>query len=205
MPAVQHEQTACSTAPARPRTAALRAAAVGGAVVLAVVLAACGGGNGDAKATATTPAAVVTTTALPADPDAADKAAVLAAYAGMTGAAERTFATGKLDAKVETYAADKALAGIKVTMVYYQDHGTVTKGVVTHSPKVTAINTASDPLKAVVTDCADSTHYDDVDAKTGKVVPYSGPRRHVVTSTAMRSRTGAWKFYTSVIERDRTC
>jgi hypothetical protein len=69
------------------------------------------------------------------------------------------------------------------------------------------LRTESEPLKAVVTDCADSSRYDEVDAKTGKVqeLRSPGPRRHVVTSTAQRSKSGEWKFSTYTIERGRTC
>jgi len=174
-----------------------------GALGLALGLAGCSSGGNEGKAP--TAASVAPSSSAPVDPDAADRAAVLSAYKGLTDAESRTYATAKLDPQLETYAAHKALADIKVTLVYQQQHGTVMRGTVKRDPKVTALNTGTVPLKAVVTDCADSSQYNEVITKTSKTVPYSGPRRHVVTATAERSKTGPWKFYTYVIERDRTC
>ncbi|MBT2546661.1 hypothetical protein J7E99_39965 [Streptomyces sp. ISL-44] len=73
------------------------------------------------------------------------------------------------------------------------------------TPAVTALDTGGDPLKATVTDCADSTGQREVEAASGKEVPYDGPRQHVVTSTAVRAGGGSWVFVTYVVERDRTC
>ncbi|MGW6876910.1 hypothetical protein ACWGHA_31775 [Streptomyces xanthophaeus] len=62
------------------------------------------------------------------------------------------------------------------------------------------------PLTAVITDCVDSSGYDKVNQSTGQpAAAPSGPRRHVVTSTAQRTKSGPWQVYTSTIERDRTC
>lgn len=169
---------------------------------LALGLVGCGS-SGDDKAPAV--ASASTSASKTADPEAAERTAVLRVYQAMNDAETHTYATGKVDPQLEMYAAHKALSDIKVTLFYYQQQGTVMKGSVTRSPQVTSLDTSSVPLKAVVTDCADSSKYDQVNSKTGKVVPYKGPRRHVVTSTAERSKAGPWKFYTSVIERDRTC
>jgi len=184
-----------------------RAAAVGSSLVLLTLVAGCGGGHGDGKASAsaTTPTPTATTTTAAADPQASEKAAVLAAYTGMTTAEEHSYVTGKLDPNLQKYAGGKAFTDIETTLFDAQQSGTVDRGTVTRSPKVTTIDTTSVPLKATVVDCADSTHYSTVYAKTGKAIPYDGPRRHVVTSTAARSTTGTWKIYTYVIERDRTC
>jgi hypothetical protein len=179
-------------------------AALAGVVALCATVTGCSGGGGDGKALAL-PSTSPSATSRPPDPDAADKAAVLSAYRAMNAAEEHTYATAKLDPDLSRYATDHALTDIKLTLLAQQDAGTVMKGTVTHSPRVTAIDTAEDPLKAIVTDCADSTHYNEFDAKTGKMTPYNGSRRHVVTSTAMRSPTGSWRFYTSVIDRARTC
>ncbi|MCA1224236.1 hypothetical protein [Streptomyces sp. 8L] len=180
-----------------------RWAALAGALALCAVVTGCGSGGSDSKV-----AAAPSTTAVsraPADPDAAQKAAVLAAYRSMTDAEARTYATAKLDPGLSRYAVDHALTDIKLTLYAQQQAGTVQKGSVTRSPKVTAIDTADDPMKATVTDCADSTHYNEVDAKTGKATPYNGSRRHVVTVTAMRPKSGTWRFFTYTIDRQRTC
>ncbi len=174
------------------------------AVPLALALTACGGGDDGAKPSAAPPAA--SSPAPSVDPDAAEKAAVLKAYEGLTEAEARSYATAKLDPELETYAAHKALADIKVTLFYHQQQQTRMRGTVSREPEVETIDTASDPLEATITDCADSSQYEEIDAD-GKVreLKSPGPRRHYVTSTAQRAKTGEWKIYTYTIERDRTC
>ncbi|MGW6976465.1 hypothetical protein [Streptomyces sp. NPDC054952] len=149
---------------------------------------------------------MATSSAVPvADPQAVEKAAVLAAYAALTAAEERSSAAAKVDPELTRYATDKALADIQATVFWYQQGKTTMRGTVRRAPKVTTLDTASAPLRASVTDCADSTGQKEVETATGREVPYSGPRRHVVTSTAIRPPGGAWRFLTYVIERDRTC
>ncbi|MFF3128926.1 hypothetical protein ACFVRD_43365 [Streptomyces sp. NPDC057908] len=181
-----------------------RTAVLYGAVALVLALAGCGGGGGDEKPSAGATAAPSPTRT--ADPDAAEKTAVLAAYRGMSAAEVRTYATGKLDPELIRYADHRALADIKSTLFWYQQQGTVMKGEPKRTAEVTALDTESTPLKAVITDCVDSSGYDKVEKDSGKAAASpSGPRRHLVTSTAQRSRTGPWKIYTSTIERGRTC
>ena len=140
-----------------------------------------------------------------ADPQAAEKAKVLAVYRSMWDARNRTYASAKLDPKLEDYAGNKALSNIKVTLIYYQDHGTVLKGEPVNSPKVTRVDSTSKPMKATITDCVDSSHYDEVNAKTGKkILAGTGPRRHVYNATAIVSN-GKWIIWTTEIDRERTC
>ncbi|WP_371594727.1 hypothetical protein [Streptomyces virginiae] len=102
------------------------------------------------------------------DPQAAEKAAVLAAYAGMGAAEVRTYASGTLDPEVERYATDQALADIKATLFWYQQRGTRMKGQPVHTAAVESLDTSGDPRRAVVTDCVDSTGYDKVALYTSK-------------------------------------
>ncbi|MFJ8562962.1 hypothetical protein ACIRD0_36960 [Streptomyces microflavus] len=174
------------------------------AVPLALALAACGGADDPVPPPAAPPAP--SSPAPSVDPDAAEKAAVLKAYEGMSAAELETYATGKLAPELETYAGHKALADIKSTLFWYQQQGTVMRGKPVRSPEVDTIDTTSDPFRATIVDCVDSNGYDKVKKGSGKAAATpSGPRRHYVTSTAQRARTGEWKIYTSTIERDRTC
>ncbi|MFD7916022.1 hypothetical protein ACFV30_35855 [Streptomyces sp. NPDC059752] len=97
--------------------------------------------------------------------------------------------------------AHTALADIKSTVFWYQQQGVVMKGEPRHTPDAAGIDITADPLTATINDCVDSTGYDS-SSRTGSP---SGPRRHVVTSTAKRSVSGPWQTYASVIERDHTC
>ena len=148
---------------------------------------------------------MATSSAVPVDPQAGEKAALLAAYGAMTAAEERSYATAKVDPELGKHATDKALADIQSTIFWHQQDGTVMRGSVRHAPVVSMLDASSDPLRAQITDCADSGDYNEVKTTNGATVPYSGSRRHVVTSTAQRTAAGPWQVYTSVIERDRTC
>ncbi|WP_392893218.1 hypothetical protein [Streptomyces sp. LN699] len=149
---------------------------------------------------------MATSSAVPAaDSQAAEKTAVLTAYGALTAAEERSYATAKVDPELARYATGKALADIQATVFWHQQGKTTMQGTVRRAPNVTTLDTASTPLRASVTDCADFTGQREVETATGREVPYQGPRRHVVTSTAIRPPGGAWQFLTYVIERDRTC
>lgn len=111
-----------------------------------------------------------------ADPQAAEKAAVLAVYAGMGAAEVRSYAAGALDPELERYATDTALADIKATLFWYQQKNTVLAGQPARSAVVDSIDTASDPRRAVITDCVDSSGYDKVSKDGTPVAVPSGPR-----------------------------
>ncbi|MFJ5812146.1 hypothetical protein [Streptomyces sp. NPDC093093] len=149
---------------------------------------------------------MATSSAVPVDPQAAEKTAVLTAYDAMAAAETRSYANAVLDPELEKHATDKALADIKATLFWYQQRDIVMKGAPVHSPRVDSLDRSGGTWRASITDCVDSTAYNKVDKTSGKpVTAPSGPRRHVVTSTAQRTNTGPWQIYTSTIERDRTC
>ncbi|WP_392895799.1 hypothetical protein [Streptomyces sp. LN699] len=167
----------------------------------------CGGASSDGKpAAVASVASVASSSAAPAaDPQAAEKTAVLTAYDAMAAAETWSYANAVLDPELEKHATDKALADIKATLFWYQRRGTVMKGATVHSPRVGSLDTVGDTWRASITDCVDSSAHDKVDKASGKpVTAPSGPRCHVVTSTAQRTKTGPWQVYTSTIERDRT-
>ncbi|MEV7558456.1 hypothetical protein [Streptomyces sp. NPDC089795] len=97
-----------------------------------------------------------------------------------------------MDPELSRYATDKALADIQATVFWHQQGKTTMQGAVRGTPPVTALDTGGDPLKATVTDCADSTGQLEVQTATGAEVPYDGPRRHLVTSTAVRPGGGGF-------------
>ncbi|MET8411870.1 hypothetical protein ABZV34_27865 [Streptomyces sp. NPDC005195] len=170
-------------------------------MALVALSAGCSSPGGDGRAgkeTAPTPTKST-------DPDAAEKTVVLEVYRSMWKARNRTYATAKLDSKLEDYAGNKALSNIKVTLIYYQDHGTVLKGEPVNSPEITGIDTAAKPMKATIADCVDTSHYDEVNVKTGKKVSVgTAPVRVVYNATAINSN-GKWIIWTTEIDRGRTC
>ncbi|WP_371641024.1 hypothetical protein [Streptomyces virginiae] len=171
-------------------------------MALAAALAGCGGGDGGAKAPAAATAAPSPSKS--ADPDAPEKAAVLEAYRAMRSAEERTYGTAKRDPQLATYAGNTALRDITLTMLYHQEQGTVMKGELSYRPEVTGFDEAK--TKATLTDCVDSSKYDEVKASTGEVIPVKGtaPRRHVNNLTAIKT-DGKWVIWALAIDRAATC
>lgn len=125
------------------------------------------------------------------------QAAVLEAYRGLPAAEERSYAAARVDPEPAKWATDKALTDIQATVFWHQQGRTTMQGLVQRAPQVTLLDTAADPLRATVTDCAGSTGQKEVEAATGREVPYDGPPRRVVTSTAIRPGGGAWQFVTT--------
>jgi hypothetical protein len=172
---------------------------------MVVLLASCGGDPSDDDTSAPSPSASVSASPT-ADPQAAAKAKVLTAYQAMWNAQVKVYSSGTLKgAELESVAADKALAKIKVTALYYQNHGTIMQGKPKLSPKVASISTGTDSDTATITDCIDSTDYVQVYKKTGKPVgTVDSNRRHVATYTA-RTIATKWLITDFDIDRDRTC
>lgn len=181
-------------------------AAVVAAGVSTLMLAVTGCSGADSKgAPPSVPASTTASPAPSANPSAAAKAQVLATYRKMWDAKVKVYQTGQITSReLEKYATDKALANIKLTSVFYQDHGMVLQGTPVLSPTVTALSLTKTPQRATISDCVDTTHFVEIYKATGKHVPLAAPQRHVQTSVA-QSTGGAWVITDSVIERDRTC
>lgn len=175
------------------------------ALILATAaLTACGSHDNKSDDAPTTPPSMSSTPS--PDPTAEAKTAAIAAYTNMWNAAAATYHSGKATSpELERYATDKALAAISQTGLYYQDHGYLMNGRPTSTPVVTSIDFSATPYTAQITDCLDSTHYVEVNQKTGKAVPRgSGPYRHITTAVA-RYNGKAWLISELTIQRDRTC
>jgi len=140
------------------------------------------------------------------DPTAAAEQQALAAYRGMWAAETKIYTSGSLlNTDLQNYAADKALAGIRASEVYYQNQNLVLKGEPKLSPKVTDIDLAGKPQTAHITSCVDSSNFLPVDKTTGKSAKLaSGVFRHVETATVINDN-GKWLITQAVIEQDRTC
>lgn len=175
------------------------AAALG--ITAALLLSGCGSSD-KPSAKSSTPSVAPSST----DPNAAAKTQVLAAYHGMWDAKLKLYATGSFNGvNLEQFAHDKALAEIKQTAFYYQDHNSVMRGKPILLPTVTAISTSAQPNTATITDCVDTANYTQVDKTTGKSVQVQdGNRRHVTTYHA-QTLGGKWLIMDFTIERDRSC
>ncbi|WP_405681220.1 hypothetical protein OG239_00150 [Streptomyces sp. NBC_00868] len=141
-----------------------------------------------------------------ADPQAAEKAAVLGVYRAFWDAQLKVYATGSMkNTGMESVGVDKAYAKVQATQIYYRDNGFVMTGAPNLSPKVTTLDSAAAPPKASITDCIDSTNYIQVEKQSGKPVETMDKnRRHAATYTALKVG-GAWQIRDFDISRDQLC
>jgi flagellar motor protein MotB len=167
------------------------AAALGGALTFALALAGCGGGDGDDKPSAAPSTAVPTPTPATssADPQAADKAAVLAAYDAMSVEQAKAYRQASANGtELEKHATLDALGQIRNDLARMKEAGTVVRGEIGHDAKVTALDIDAKTPKATVSDCVDLSKYETYDTKAKKVIPLptEQPLRYVMTATVER-------------------
>ncbi|MFF9818919.1 hypothetical protein [Streptomyces sp. NPDC014006] len=164
----------------------------------AVTTAACDSSAGDGQASTQQPssASPTPTPAMSsADPEAAEKAAVLAAYARMWE--EQTKAYKKADAagtELEKYATLDALGQFRNDLARMRQAGTVARGELTHSStKVTSIDLKAKTPEASLSDCMDISKWQTYSMKKKQVLPLPSnqPLRYVATAKAERWN-GQW-------------
>ncbi|MFD5425483.1 hypothetical protein [Streptomyces sp. NPDC127084] len=166
------------------------AAVLSGGVALALALAGCDG-DGDNKASSVPSTPVPSTSA--ADPQEAEKAAVLAAYSSMS--AEQMKAYRKADAKgtdLEKYTTLDALARIRLDLARMKKAGTVVRGEIGHDAKVTGLDMGAKTPKATLSDCVDLSRYETYDTRANKPIPLptEQPLRYVMTVRAEKWPNG---------------
>ncbi|MFJ6438180.1 hypothetical protein [Streptomyces sp. NPDC091416] len=180
------------------------AAALGlGATVL---LAGCGTGSDgpDAKKTSAAPS---TSASASADPDQQAREQVLAAYRGMWAEQVKIYGSGSFKgAKLEQYAADKALAKVRAAAFYYQNNDLVVKGEpkLKDNPTVT-LSLEGESKSAVIVDCVDSSGFVPENSKTGKKSQLDGDNRRKVQTSKAQFGSGRWMITDSTIDKGSTC
>lgn len=180
--------------------------AVCAAVAVAAPLVAGCGGNGKKDAAPSAPPPATTTSTPTPDRTAEAKTDAAAAYVQMWDASAAAFHAGKVTSpELETWAIDKALANQEAAGLYYQGRGTIMQGKPVLSPKVTSVSFGVTPYTANITDCMDTTHYIEVNKKTGKPVGSSDTDRHHVATAVARFNGKHWVISEVAIDRDRTC
>lgn len=185
-----------------------RAAALCSAATLILALAGCSSGDGDKPSPAPSTAEGRPSNAKnSADPQAAEKAAVLASYDAMW--VEQMKAYRKADAKgtdLKKYATLNALSKFEVDLAHMNKNGTVIRGELGHDAEVTAIDTAGKLPKATIQDCVDLSKWQTLDTKTNKPIPLptNQPLRYVATATAEKW-PGGWMVTDYTPDGARTC
>ncbi|MGW7587700.1 hypothetical protein [Streptomyces rubiginosohelvolus] len=159
------------------------------AVTLVLTLTSCGGDDDGAEPSAAPPAASSPAPAASADPDAAEKTAVLASYTAMSR--EQMKAYRQADASgtdLEKYATTEALGQIRNDLANMKQAGTVVRGELGHDAEVTELDMEAQTPTATLSDCVDLSAYETYDVKAKKVIPLptQQPLRYVMTATAQR-------------------
>ncbi|GAA5076958.1 hypothetical protein [Streptomyces similanensis] len=174
-------------------------ASLAGAAVLAGLLAGCGQGDGNGKAKALpTPArsrdTIGATAPTPTNPEAVEKAAVLAAYDGMTTEQTKAYQkASKKGTRLEKYATLNALSKIDLDLYRMKEAGTVVRGGIGHDATVTRLDLKATIPTASLSDCVDLSTYQTYDVRAKKVIrlPSAQPLHYMATAKAERW-SGRW-------------
>ena len=171
------------------------------AAALLGLLAGCSGSEGsDQVAVATTsPATAPAATATTADPQAEQRAAVLAAYRAYW---DDVVAAGRTadwrSPRLDDHATGEALAQTRATLRALARRGLVAKGTVSLRPKVLRLSGTT----AVVYDCNSTSGFLAYDARTGQLRDRPSGQRNGKTVTLIREG-GTWKVTKAETERGR--
>jgi hypothetical protein len=140
---------------------------------------------------------------MPADPDAADRAKVLAVYRSMTEA----YRTGTdKGTGLERYASLDALGQTRLDLARMKEAGAVVRGEIGHDPKVTSLDLKAKTPTATLSDCIDLSKYQTYDVRAKKVIPLPSeqPLRYTATATAERW-DGRWMITKVNTQGGGTC
>ena len=107
-------------------------------------------------------------------------------------------------AAIGRYATGLALTNL--TRGLYADslNGLITKGAPTLSPVVASVEPSDAPLKALLSDCGDSTNFLKYRASDGSLADTPGGRR-LINAVAERQSDGSWKVSDFGVQKVGTC
>ena len=173
------------------------------------VLTGCGSGD-DAKLSAATTAAssAPAASASPADPDAAEKAAVLASYTLMWMEQMKAYRVASPDGtKLKDFATLDALTAFDRDLAHMKKNHTVIRGELGHEPEVTALDVDAKLPMATLEDCIDLSKWKAERTPSGEVVPLptAQPLRYVATATVERWDNNRWMVTEYEPDGTRTC
>ncbi|MFG2716231.1 hypothetical protein ACGFX2_37725 [Streptomyces goshikiensis] len=144
---------------------------------------------------------------LSADPQAAEKAKVLAAYTGFWAESVKAYAAGSdKDTQLVKYAAKKALDEALTDVTNLQKAGLAMQGAPGHRAEATSLHMSGEHPRATVTDCLDISTWRTVNRSTGKEEPSpSGQPMRYVAVAEVEQWSGQWMVVTMTPNGDRTC
>ncbi|MGW6880851.1 hypothetical protein ACWGEU_11400 [Streptomyces goshikiensis] len=146
-------------------------------------------------------------TALSADPRAAEKAEILAAYTGFWAESVKAYAAGSdKGTQLVKYAANKALDEALTDVTNLQMAGLAMQGAPGHRAEVTSLQMSGEHPGATVTDCLDISTWRTVNRLSGKeeLSPSGQPMRYVAVAE-VEQWSGRWMVVAMTPNGDRTC
>ncbi|WP_261386602.1 hypothetical protein [Streptomyces sp. BK340] len=176
-----------------------------------VALSGCSGGDGSSqdkdKGNQTAAAVPSTTKPASADPEAAEKTAVLQAYDSYWN--EQVKAYTRADIKgtgLKKYATERALTRAMGDLLVMQKAGTATTGRPGHKVEVTSLTLTGKIPKASLRDCLDISNWKTVKRNTGQVKPFppNQPLRYLTTVSAEKWGK-QWMITDAAPDGTKTC
>ncbi|MGW3099881.1 hypothetical protein ACWDCC_41310 [Streptomyces sp. NPDC001102] len=181
MTATRHLSTALRRAAVRTRIHAPTLILAGSLLGLT----GCSDNGGDSGASSTgssvrsSEPAPVTATSASADPQAAEKAAVLDAYTRFWDEQAKAYAKGDTaGTHFGRYAAAEALSSTESDLKSLRSKGIVTTGAPTHKPAVDSLEATKKVPSAKLTDCLDSSRWKFIYRSSGK--PVEMPKKRLI-------------------------
>ncbi|MGW4560998.1 hypothetical protein ACWEN3_00895 [Streptomyces sp. NPDC004561] len=175
----------------------------------ALTLSACSSSDEGGKNSAQTspPASSAPASTASADPDAAEKAAVLKTYNAFWAEQVKAYAQGNIQGTdLKKYASKDALGGAMGDVLVMKQAGNATTGAPTHRTQVTSLTLTGSIPKATVQDCMDISNWKIIKKATGKVQPFPSnqPLRYITTA-AVEKWGKQWMITKLTPDGDHTC
>ncbi|MCX4546903.1 hypothetical protein [Streptomyces sp. NBC_01565] len=176
------------------------------ALTAAALLTACSKNDKAANPSPVSPSPSASPT-LSADPQAAEKAKVLAAYNGFWNESVKAYEAGsEKGTKLVNYASKDALNQTLTDIASMQRAGTAMKGTPGHRAEVSALNMSGARPSAMISDCFDLSTWKIIDRASGQVKPFptEQPMRYITEFDA-ELQGGHWMLTKFVRHGDRAC
>ena len=161
--------------------------------------------GGTPSASGTTSPTGTTSSSPTPDPSASAGSAALSAYLGFRealAAAQRS--ANPSEPSLDRYAADKALAESRASLLIQQQAGIVFKGKPVFSPRVLTVD-LSGTGSVTISDCVDSSNWTPVYQATGKSAAAPGQPARVPVTAVASTYGGRWVVRSMTSDRSRTC
>ncbi|MFI1169177.1 hypothetical protein ACH4UM_37860 [Streptomyces sp. NPDC020801] len=171
----------------------------------AFALSACGSSSdGKDKGSGSAPvASTPAPTTSSADPQAAERQAVLDAYSNYWKEQAKAYKTGTIEGTdLKKYAVGDAVARVESDLMTMKQNGVIADGAPRSAARVTDLDLQSQPAKATLSDCLDISTWKRLYRSTGKEVPAPQGRINRYLTVAKAEKWGKqWKILSATPEQ----